>query len=92
MAFGAPSEQFSTSLFTQPNQVLQLGVAPVRIDILTSISGLSFPDAWERRTQVELDGLIVPVLSLGDLATNKRATARPQDLVDLQWIEDAEKG
>jgi hypothetical protein len=90
VAFGAPREKFSASLFAQPDQVLQIGVAPVRVDILTSISGVEFPEAWERRKLIDLDGITIPVLSLQDLARNKRASGRPQDLVDLQWIQDTE--
>jgi len=85
--FGAPMDQVSVEALTSEDQVLQIGVAPVRIDILTSISGVTFSDAWARRDTVELEGLRIPVLSLADLQTNKRATGRPQDLVDLQWIE-----
>jgi hypothetical protein len=79
----------SAQLFTQPDQVLQIGVAPLRIDLLTSVSGLEFDAAWARREMVDLGGLTVPVLSLEDLATNKRATGRPQDLVDLRWIDES---
>jgi len=86
-AFGAPSEQLDRAAFTSQDQVVQIGVAPVRIDLLTGLSGLTFPGAWERRVQVELEGLTIPVLSLPDLATNKRATGRPHDLADLEWIE-----
>ena len=92
LAFGAPAERFDASDLTADDTVLQLGVAPVRIDILTSISGVDFEAAWERRQVVELDGLSVAVMSLEDLATNKRATGRPQDLVDLQWLEDRREG
>jgi hypothetical protein len=67
--------------------VFQIGVAPVRIDILTGIDGVSFDDAWSRRVEAELGALRVPVLSLPDLAANKRAAGRPKDLVDLAWIE-----
>lgn len=67
------------------------GVDPVRIDILTSVSGLEFQAAWSQRQILELDGLQVPVVSLDDLIANKRATGRPQDLLDIQWIEDSQK-
>jgi hypothetical protein len=89
LAFGAPADQFSAALFTQPDQVLQIGVAPLRIDILTSVSGLEFGDAWARKEVVDLGGLTVSVLCLEDLAANKRATGRPQDIVDLGWIDES---
>jgi predicted nucleotidyltransferase len=89
--FGAPANHFKVEELTTEDTVLQLGVDPVRIDILTSVSGLEFHAAWEQRQILELGGLQVPVVSLEDLITNKRATGRPQDLLDIQWIEDSQK-
>jgi hypothetical protein len=67
--------------------VFQIGVAPVRIDILAGIDGVAFEDAWQRRVLAPLGSATAPVLSLVDLAANKRAAGRPKDLVDLEWIE-----
>ena len=67
--------------------VFQIGVAPVRIDILAGIDGVAFEDAWSRRVIADLGSVSAPVLSLVDLATNKRAAGRPKDLADLVWIE-----
>ncbi|MFQ5720324.1 MAG: nucleotidyltransferase [Acidobacteriota bacterium] len=89
VAFGAPTGHVDRDDFTVPDTVVQLGVDPVRIDLLTSVSGLDFSAAWDHRQILELDGITVPVISLEDLAANKRASGRPQDLVDLQWLEDA---
>jgi len=89
IAFGAPSDQFAVEDLTTPDTVLQLGVDPVRIDILTGVSGLEFNSAWNRRQMLEVDGLSIPVVCLEDLVTNKRATGRPQDELDLQWIEES---
>ena len=88
--FGAPREQVSAEFLSRAGQVLQLGVTPVRIDILTSISGVEFTEAWGRRKQVEIDGMTIPVLGLSDLITNKKATGRPQDMVDLDWIRNSQ--
>lgn len=85
--FGAPAEQFTVEDFTRPNRVVQLGVPPIRIDLLTAISGVSFDEAWESRMPVEMDGLSVPVLGRDQLIANKRASGRPKDLLDLQWLE-----
>jgi predicted nucleotidyltransferase len=90
LAFGAPADQFSAEVLTQPDQVLQIGVAPLRIDFLTSVSGLEFDDSWARRETVDLDGITVPVVCLDDLVANKRATGRPQDIVDLRWIDESQ--
>ena len=89
--FGAPSDRFQREDLSSPDTVIQLGVAPVRIDLLTSISGVDFKSAWERRVTVEIDGIQVPVINIEDLIVNKQAVGRPQDLVDLQRIEDSRK-
>lgn len=87
LAFGAPAEQFSVEDFTAPDSVVQLGVQPLRIDILTTISGVEFSEAWRDRITVVLDGIQVPVLSRTHLVANKRAAKRPKDQLDLRWLE-----
>jgi hypothetical protein len=69
--------------------VFQIGVAPRRIDILTSITGVAFEEAWRGRTEVEVGGLRIPVLGKPDLVRNKhkRAVGRPKDLADAAWLE-----
>lgn len=69
--------------FLQPNQVIQLGRAPNRIDILTGISGVTWEEASRSQTRVMLDGLEIPVIGIEELIRNKQATGRPQDLADL---------
>jgi hypothetical protein len=59
--------------------VAQLGYPPYRIDILTSIEGVEFDDAWSRRVVLDLDGVAVPFIGREDLITNKRVAGRPQD-------------
>lgn len=86
-AFGAPLLGLSVEDLVDEQTVFQIGVAPVRIDILTGIDGVAFDAAWARRVPVELGEVCVSVLSLEDLATNKRAAGRPKDLADLAWIE-----
>ena len=88
LAFGAPAEHFAAEDFTKPDAVVQLGVPPLRVDILTTISGVGFPEAWEGRTMVELDGIDVPVLSRAHLVANKRSADRPKDRLDLRWLEE----
>jgi hypothetical protein len=73
--------------FTRPNRVAQLGFPPVRIDLLTSISGVSFRAAWEGRLQTELGGVPVSVLGIRELLRNKRASGRPKDLADAAALE-----
>lgn len=86
--FGAPTEQLHQSDLCQPEIVFQIGVAPNRIDLITSIDGVTFQDAWTARQETELDGMRIPVISRQDLVRNKRASGRPQDLADVSRLED----
>lgn len=86
-AFGAPLFDLTIDDLVDEQTVFQIGVAPVRIDILAGIDGVAFEDAWNRRVMADLGSAKVPVLGLVDLAANKRAAGRPKDLVDLAWIE-----
>lgn len=65
-----------------------MGLPPQRIDILTSISGVNFDDAWTDKLVVEIDGLSVPVIGLKQLPVNKLASGRERDLVDAKMIQD----
>lgn len=85
-AFGAPLDQLSVKDLESPNTVFQIGVPPLRIDLLTSISGVPFQTAWANREVLSLQGLDVPVLSRQDLIANKRASGRPQDLLDADRL------
>ncbi|HEX7243186.1 MAG TPA: nucleotidyl transferase AbiEii/AbiGii toxin family protein [Longimicrobiaceae bacterium] len=86
--FGAPVGEITYEELTEPGLFLQIGVAPVRIDLLTEIDGVSFGDAWEDRTERDLEGVRVPVISRRHLLINKKATGRPKDLADVAWIEE----
>ena len=77
---GLTAEDFSRG------QVVQLGVAPNRIDLLTSLSGVGFDEAWATREEGELDGLCVSFISKEMLKQNKRACGRLQDLADLEYL------
>ncbi|MDH4352004.1 MAG: nucleotidyltransferase [Gemmatimonadota bacterium] len=87
VAFGAPLHELTLADLTSDDLVFQIGMPPNRIDLLTTISGVSFDEAWRRRTTVALWGLTVPVIGREDLVTNKRAVRRPQDLADLAELE-----
>ena len=84
--FGFGSLDLSVTDFETQGQVVQLGNAPARIDILTSLTGVDFDACWQNRLEVEEEGLVYPVISLGDLRTNKRALGRHQDLADLEEL------
>lgn len=85
--FGFSSTGLTASDFTVPNHVIQLGVAPNRIDILTGLTGLDFAEAWAKRVELQLGGATLPFLDKASLRINKQATARPQDLADLEALE-----
>jgi predicted nucleotidyltransferase len=85
--FGAPLTELRESDLSTPGVVFQIGVEPLRIDILTSISGVTFAEAWPARVIAPFDGIEVPAIGRDHFLANKRATARPQDLVDLRKLE-----
>ena len=87
LEFGAPLTELQRDDLVTPGVVFQIGVAPRRVDILTSVTGLRFQEAWEGRAEVELAGMIIPVLSRDDLITNKRAVGRLRDLADIEDLE-----
>jgi hypothetical protein len=89
-AFGAAAEKLSAEDFAQPGTIVQLGIAPTRIDILTRVAGLEFEAAWANRIEASYGDQKVFVISRGDLIASKRAAARPQDLVDLSSLEEPE--
>ena len=84
--FGAPLEHdgITAHTFTNAQVVYQIGIAPVRIDILTEITGVEFTDAWTKRIGSTFFGVPVHFISLGDLLVNKRALGRDSDLKDLK--------
>jgi len=83
-AFGFAGLGLTDEDFNQPDRVVQLGYPPYRIDILTSIEGVEFDGAWERRFVLNLDGIEVPFIGRDDLLTNKRVAGRPQDRADVE--------
>ena len=86
-AFGAPTANVTASDFAAPGLTFQIGVEPVRIDVITGVDGITFDPSWERRVAAEYGGVAVCVLSRDDLIANKRASARPQDLADVAALE-----
>lgn len=69
--------------------VVQIGLPPRRIDILTALSGLDFDEAWKRRATVRIGSAAVPFLGREDLIRNKRASGRPKDLADLDALRES---
>lgn len=88
--FGFGEMGLTDADFLEPDQVIQLGRAPNRIDLLTGISGVAWETAWASRIPAVMDGLEVQVLGESALEANKRATGRPQDLADLARLRGGE--
>lgn len=89
--FGAPLTGIAVEDLSIPGTILQIGVEPNRIDVLTEVEGLNFEDAWARRTLSSYGDVPISLLHLDDLIRNKQAVGRLQDQVDLEWLERAKK-
>ncbi|MDQ3815837.1 MAG: nucleotidyltransferase [Armatimonadota bacterium] len=88
--FGAPLANLTADDFAHEGYFYQLGVPPIRVDILMSIPGLTFDDAWSRRVEVDFEGVLVPFISKQDLIVSKRASGRPEDLRDADLLSQVE--
>jgi hypothetical protein len=89
--FGFADLTLTEAELVTPGRVIQLGRAPNRIDLLTSISGVSYDEAWQGRVAGELDGLPVSYLGLEALLRNKRAAGRSKDAADVEQIERVQR-
>jgi len=85
-AFGFDVPDLDMGLFLQEDTVIRMGAPPIRIEILTSISGVGFEECHQARDVVELEGVTVSFISLEHLKINKRAAGRHQDLSDLEHL------
>jgi hypothetical protein len=86
LEFGAPLTGLTAKDFSEEGFFFQMGVPPVRVDILMGIPGIQFEECWKRRAEVDFDGLKVIFISKQDLIASKRATGRPQDLIDADLL------
>jgi len=84
--FGAPIADLVRDDLTVAGTIFQIGIAPNRIDVTTGIDGVRFDEAWPRRVQSSYGKIAIAILGKGDLIRNKRATGRPQDLLDLERL------
>lgn len=85
--FGFGSLGLRAEDFLAPNQIIQLGYAPNRIDLITTLEGVDFAACYETKTQVMMDGIVVNFIDLDNLRKNKKATGRLQDLADLENLQ-----
>ena len=88
VAFGAPVVAMGVTRedFLRPDQVVQIGLPPRRIDVLTAISGVLFEEAWPERVTYDVQGLAVPFIGRAALVKNKRAAGRAKDVADLEAL------
>lgn len=84
--FGAPLEGMTEADFSEEGYFYQMGRPPMRVDILMGIPGVTFDHAWQRRVEVDFDGLVVKFISREDLITAKKASDRPQDRIDADLL------
>jgi len=82
--FGAPTNDVRPADFTEPEVFFQIGVEPVRVDIMTSVTGLAFHAAWARRVLIDFGGETAPVLCREDLLAAKKAAGRARDRRDAR--------
>jgi len=85
-AYGAPLRGLTPKSFAEPGMILQIGVAPVRVDIMTKVSGVSVGEAWKSRVKSRYGKTSIHMLGLSDLIKAKQASGRPQDKLDLATL------
>jgi hypothetical protein len=88
--FGAPLEELTPEDFARPGYFYQMGRAPFRVDIMMSVPGITFEEAWKNREDFLLDDLSVPFISRADLIRTKEAAGSPQDLIDAENLRQSE--
>jgi len=84
--FGAPLADVAAADFATPGVVFQMGLPPVRIDVLTELTGLAFADAWPGRVRAPFGPVDVDVIGRDAFIANKRATGRAKDLGDVEAL------
>ena len=83
---GFAAAGLTSGLFLTPNNVVRMGVPPIRIEILTSISGVEFEACYAEKETIRIEEIVVPVISLARLRQNKAASGRAKDLADLESL------
>lgn len=84
--FGFDVPALSFDLFTKENQITRIGVPPLRIEVLTTISGVTFEECYPKRHIIEIDGIKINLINLEDLKKNKSAAKRFRDMDDLERL------
>jgi len=82
--FGFDTPQLSKKLFLKENSIVRMGITPMRIEILTTISGVNFEECFQQKNVDEIDGIEVNIIGLKQLKINKKASGRHKDLDDFE--------
>ncbi|MBI5282269.1 MAG: hypothetical protein HY858_11355 [Candidatus Solibacter usitatus] len=82
--FGFDDPSLSPGLFTARDNIVRMGVPPMRLEVHTSISGVEFDACYAEREMFEIGAVMAPVISLARLRENKAAAGRAKDLADLE--------
>jgi predicted nucleotidyltransferase len=84
--FGAPAAGITVDHLLNPDLVYQIGVEPVRVDVMSAVPGLTFADAWTRRAAADFSGISVPILSIDDLIIAKQTAGRKKDRLQARQL------
>ena len=84
--FGLDVPELTTAVFTEPGRIVRIGVPPVRLEVMNSISGVSFDDCFGKRIEETIAGIRVCFIDRESLLKNKRAAGRPKDLADVDAL------
>lgn len=85
--YGAPVADLSIEYLTADDAFFQIGVEPVRIDIIMNLLSMNFGECWNRRLVAKTDGMPINFIGIRDLIKNKEASGRPIDLVDVERLK-----
>jgi Nucleotidyl transferase of unknown function (DUF2204) len=87
--FGFDAPELTPDIVIDPRRLIQMGVEPVQIHVMSAISGVSWDDAWRTHDTVVLDGRTIPFIGRDAMLVNKRAAGRPKDLADIDALKSA---
>ncbi len=89
--FGFPADSLTDVAFSEQGKIIRMGVAPVMIELINAISGVSFKTAWKNRITGRYGGTDIYYLSRSDLLKNKKASGRPRDILDIDELKRVKK-
>ena len=89
LKFGAPLQNITVEDFATSGTIFQIGVIPRRIDIINSIDGVTFEDAYNDKLIIEIESMSIPVLSKDNMIKNKTSTGRAKDKVDAETLDNS---